>query len=28
MAWELQGWFGRQAQNLLDMGICKEKNLQ
>jgi len=28
MAWELQGWFGRNAQNLIDMGICKQKSLQ
>lgn len=28
MAWKLQGWFGRQAQSMLDMGILKERNLQ
>lgn len=23
MAWKLQGWFGREAQRLIDAGICK-----
>jgi hypothetical protein len=22
LAWRLQGWFGRQAQHLIDEGIC------
>ena len=22
MAWQLQGWFGRTAQHLIDEGIC------
>lgn len=22
LAWQLQGWFGRQAQALIDAGIC------
>jgi|TARA_B000000609_G_C24145212_1_gene333772 hypothetical protein len=25
VAWRLQGWFGRQAQFLIDNKICKEK---
>ncbi len=28
MAWQLQGWFGRQAESMLAMGILKERNLQ
>jgi len=24
MAWSLQGWFGRTAQDLIDQGICTE----
>jgi len=27
IVWKLQGWFGRQAQSLIDIGICKEKKL-
>jgi hypothetical protein len=23
MAWRLQGWFGRQAQALIDQGVCQ-----
>lgn len=23
LAWQLQGWFGRQAQSLIDAGICE-----
>lgn len=22
LCWQLQGWFGRQAQSLIDAGIC------
>ena len=22
MAWQLQGWFGRQAQAMIDAGLC------
>jgi len=22
LAWRLQGWFGRQAQGLIDQGVC------
>jgi len=25
VAWKLQGWFGRQAQFLIDNKICREK---
>ena len=25
VAWKLQGWFGRQAQFLIDNKLCKEK---
>lgn len=25
MAWKLQGWFGRQAQALIDGGMCTAK---
>jgi len=25
LAWRLQGWFGRTAQNLIDNGICTIK---
>ena len=25
VAWQLQGWFGRQAQFLIDNKLCKEK---
>lgn len=28
MAWKLKGWFSRNAMNLIDMGVCKEKTLQ
>ena len=24
MAWNLQGWFGRTARDLIDQGICTE----
>jgi hypothetical protein len=24
LAWQLQGWFGRQAQALIDAGICTQ----
>ena len=24
MAWQLQGWFGRQANNLIEKGICHD----
>lgn len=23
MCWQLQGWFGRSAQRLIDSGVCK-----
>lgn len=25
LCWRLQGWFGRQAQALIDMGYCKQR---
>ncbi len=25
LAWSLQGWFGRQAQDLINKGICYPK---
>ena len=27
VCWELQGWFGRTAQSLIEGGICKEKTV-
>ena len=24
LAWNLQGWFGRTAQHLIEQGICKK----
>ena len=27
MCWQLEGWFSRQANNLLQAGVCKEKIL-
>ena len=26
LAWQLQGWFGRTAQALIDDGICESAN--
>ena len=26
LAWQLQGFFGRSAQNLIDAGICQPAN--
>jgi hypothetical protein len=26
LAWQLQGWFGRQAQALIDKGICSPRS--
>lgn len=23
ICWRLQGWFGRHAMNLIDLGVCK-----
>lgn len=28
LAWRLQGWFGRQAQALLDAGICHARSAE
>jgi len=25
MAWQLQGWYGRSAQNLIENGVCHTK---
>ena len=25
LVWKLQGWFGRTARELINLGICKEK---
>jgi hypothetical protein len=27
MVWKLQGWFARQAESLIEIGICKVKKL-
>ena len=27
ICWSLQGWFGRQAQMLIDEGLCHPKNV-
>ena len=27
VCWQLQGWFGRTAQSLIEGGICKEKTV-
>ena len=27
VVWQLQGWFGRQAERLIDGGICHRKEI-
>ena len=26
LCWQLQGWFGRNATNLIEAGLCKPRN--
>jgi len=28
LCWQLQGWFGRQAQALIEVGICHPANVE
>ena len=28
LCWQLQGWFGRTAQSLIESGVCSSPNLR